>query len=95
MSAASRNVLRGIRQDPAAVALAKEVETLEAQETMRLDAIRDAADVRVMRQKLAEAERRLAGVRTLLTLGGHTAAYDLRADLLAILDATDERKGEP
>lgn len=61
MSATSRNVLRGIRQDPAAVALAKEVETLEA--------------------KLDEAERKLAGVRTLVALGGHTAAYDLRADL--------------
>ena len=63
MSKASQNVLRGIRQDPAAVALAKEVEALEAQETMRLDAIRDAADVRVMRQKLAEAERKLAALR--------------------------------
>ena len=47
----------------AAVILAKEVETLEAQETMRLDAIRDAADARVMRPKLAEAERKLAALK--------------------------------
>lgn len=106
MSKASQNVLRGIRQDPAAVALAKEVEALEAANSELK--VRDSnvtfhsrnvmAVNQDLAQKLAEAERKLAGLKAYaeklrVWLENDEPGFDLIDELWAVVNILDG-KGE-